>query len=756
MTYPTPDPTPWTPASARPPGRSRRVTGLVHRLTLVTLLALLVVLAARPAGANPVGLTTRVSVASDATQGDGASFGAAVSADGRYVAFGSEANNLVPNDTNPFADIFVYDRQTFRLERVSVALDGGSPNAPAEGPTISADGRFVAFYSAASNLVASDTNGAYDVFVRDRQLGTTTRVSVASDGTQANGPSAGGRDGGRIALSADGRYVAFASAATNLVTDDTNAAWDVFVHDRQTGLTTRASVGSDGAPGNADSGSPSLSADGQRVAFESLASNLVANDFNGAQDVFVRDLTANTTRRVSVASDGTEADGPSGQAVLVGGGQWVAFASDATNLVPLDTNQVTDVFLHDLTGGQTTRVSVANDGQEGNGASYEPGVSADGQLVAFTSEASNLVALDTNGVPDVFWRDRPLGITVRASIASEGTQSDAPSGGPSVSADGRFIGFDSFARTLVAGDTNSCGFYQAGQCPDVFVRERSASQGERVQGTVRLQGRTAYGGTTLLLVGPTTTSTVTGSDGSFSFSNILPGEYVLTAQRQGWLCSQLPIGLGVGQTLSVPPALLWGGDVDGNGVVNIFDLVFVAGSYGLPATVEPRADLNGDGEIGLSDLVLVGYNFGNQCPQPWGTPAANATPSAAVAGKAPVARPRVTLTPGPTRPDGLRVVEVWAEGLADVHGLDLAIHAEASRAVFAGDMAFTLDPGLSDRLFLVPTGGAATTARLVGVVLGPTALPGRVHLGTLTVRGDPNSLGVSRAVWLGADGQPLK
>ncbi|MCW5851107.1 MAG: PD40 domain-containing protein [Anaerolineae bacterium] len=754
MTYPSLYDTHCNPESALSPSRSRHAAPRRRRLTLLAVLVLLVALAALPASANPVGLTTRVSIASDATQGDGASFGPAVSANGRYVTFGSEAGNLVPNDTNPYADIFVYDRQTFSLERVSVALGGGSPDAAVEGPAISADGRFVAFYSAASNLVANDTNGTWDVFVRDRQQGITTRVSIASDGTQANGPSAGGRAGGRVALAADGRYVAFASAASNLVANDTNTVWDVFVHDRLTGITTRVSVGTGGAQANADSGSPSLSANGQLVAFQSLASNLVANDLNGVQDVFVRDLTIGATTRVSLASDGTEGDGASGQATLAGGGQWVAFASDASNLVPLDTNNAPDVFLRDLVGGLTSRVSISDDGLEGNGASYEPAIASDGRLVAFTSEASNLVALDTNGFADVFWRDRQLGITVRASIASEGTEGDAPSGGSSVSADGRFIGFDSFARTLVAGDTNACGFYQAGHCPDVFVRERTASQGERIQGTVRLQSRAAHDGITLLLTGPTTTSTMTDSNGSFSFSNILPGEYQLTAQRQGWLCSRLPIAVGVGQTLSVPAALLLGGDIDGNGTVNIFDLVFVAGTYGLPASAEPRADLNGDGEIGLSDLVLVGYNFGSDCPQPWGTPAAET--KASLTGKRPATGPRLTLMPGATRPDGLTSVEVWAEGLTDVHGLNLVIRTQAGRTALIGVNPFALDPALTDQLFLVPTKNEGTVLPLAGVVLGRQGLTGRVHLGTLTVRGDPTGLSIGQAVWLGADGQLLK
>src|SRR5437016_5587381 len=239
--------------------------------------------------------TERVSVTSGGTEGNGASLGSALSADGRFVAFDSAATDLVAGDTNGVSDVFVHDRQTGTTERVSVASDGTQGNGKsgllsfAFPPALSGDGRFVAFVSFATNLVAGDTNGATDVFVHDRQASTTERVSVAFYGTQGNDASSS------PALSGAGRFVSCPSAATNLVAGDTNGATDVFVHDRQTGTTERVSVASGGTQGNGISAAPALSADGRFVAFHSTATNLVAGDTNGANDVFVHDRQASTT-----------------------------------------------------------------------------------------------------------------------------------------------------------------------------------------------------------------------------------------------------------------------------------------------------------------------------------------------------------------------------------------------------------------------------------------------------------------------------
>jgi Tol biopolymer transport system component len=288
------------------------------------------------------GSTIRVSVGPLGVQGNGSSDFPAISTDGRFVAFQSSARNLVPGDTNGFAqDVFVRDRQTRTTELVSVATSGAQGNNGSNFPAISPDGRFVAFESEASNLVPSDTNRQRDVFVHDRQTGRTERVSVSTGGVQGNDFSQS------PAISANGRFVAFESFASNLVSGDTNGSTDVFVHDRHTGTTRRVSVGPRGAQGDFDSNVPAISADGRFVAFESSARNLVPGDTNSVLDVFVRDRQARTTRRVSVRSNGAQGDDDSGAASISPDGRFVAFFSAASNLVPRDTNNAVDVFLRD-------------------------------------------------------------------------------------------------------------------------------------------------------------------------------------------------------------------------------------------------------------------------------------------------------------------------------------------------------------------------------------------------------------------------
>jgi Tol biopolymer transport system component len=398
----------------------------------------------------------RVSVSSAGVQANGNSgsndntlyYFHSISGDGRFIAFESSASNLVTGDTNVVPDIFVRDRQDGITLRVSVASNGAQANSHSYDPSISADGRFIAFGSVASNLVTGDTNGVPDIFVRDRQDGITTRVSVASNGAQAN------IDSYNPSISADGRYIAFQSGASNLVTGDTNEADDVFVHDRQTGQTRRVSVASNGTQANGSSGVPSISADGNYVAFWSDATNLVSGDTNYAWRVFVHNRQTGQTMRVSVASNGTQANGSSVYPSISADGRYVAFESDASNLVPSDTNGKYDIFVRDRQVGQTTRISVASDGAQANDSSTSASISADGRYVAFWSGASNLVPGDTNGTYDIFVHDRQMGQTTRISVAADGTQADNFSVVPTISADGRYVAFLSSASNLVPGDTN--------------------------------------------------------------------------------------------------------------------------------------------------------------------------------------------------------------------------------------------------------------------------------------------------------------
>jgi Tol biopolymer transport system component len=304
------------------------------------------------------------------------------------------------------------------LIHVSVASDGTPGNRGSSAPSISADGRYVAFLSSASNLVSEDTNEAGDIFVHDIQTGTTTRVSVASDGTQAN-------NGSRqcTSISADGSYVAFMSYASNLVSGDTNEAGDIFLHNMQTGETIRISVATDGTQGNGHSDAPDISADGRYIAFTSQASNLVPGDTNNGDDIFVHDIHSGETSRISVSSDGTQGNEVSRYSSISADGNYVVFFSGASNLVSEDTNGTGDVFIHEMQTGVTKRVSEASDGMQGNNQSIIPQfpsdgrtISSDGRYVVFFSHASNLVAGDSNESVDVFIHDMQTDETTSPSL----------------------------------------------------------------------------------------------------------------------------------------------------------------------------------------------------------------------------------------------------------------------------------------------------------------------------------------------------
>lgn len=413
---------------------------------------------------SPGAETTRVSVSNAGIPGNQTSFNISISADGRLVVYASSADNLVAADTNVSSDIFLHDRVTHKTTRLSIDSSGTQGDAGSSGPAISANGRFVAFASTASNLVLSDTNYTYDVFVRDRVLNQTTRVSLSNSGVQ------GIRRSANPAISADGRFVAFDSIAENLVPGDGNATSDIFVRDRLTNQTSRLSVNDTGEEGNQSSQYPSISADGRYVVFESDASNLVPDDTNDLTDVFIRDRLTNQTRRLSINNSGTQDDSFSYFPSISANGRFVAFHSYAGNLVPGDSNVTGfafgtgDVFVRDRVTNTTTRVSVSSSGTQGNNHSDFASISADGRFVAFNSIASNLVPNDTNGHLDTFVRDRATNQTSRISLSNSGLQGNHNSTFSKINADGRFVAFESVASNLVAGDT--------GLTDDIFVRDR--------------------------------------------------------------------------------------------------------------------------------------------------------------------------------------------------------------------------------------------------------------------------------------------
>lgn len=396
------------------------------------------------------GTTTRISNAYDGGRANGGSYEPAISADGQVVAFVSKANNLVGGDTCTGVEIFVHDRTSSQTARASTAPGGLDGNGDSFGAAISADGQYVAFYSYAKNLLGPgmDTNEKRDVFVQERATGRLFRASVSNGkGEQAVG---GHSESPRI--SADGRHVAFRSAAKNLVPNDPSVA-DAFVHDWTITETIRVSVGVGGTQPDGESHEVSISGDGRLIAFASFATNLVPGDTNGKLDVFVYDRVTRETRRVSVSSEGVQGDHDSNEPSISLDGRWVAFTSQARNLVPDDGKYRSDVFVHDLHTGTTRRVSVRSDGGEADAPSSRSSISADGRYVVFQSEATNLVSGDTNDSQDIFLHDVWTGETTRVSVRSDGTGRSGSSEWPSVSADGCIIAFQSFAQ-LVAQDTD--------------------------------------------------------------------------------------------------------------------------------------------------------------------------------------------------------------------------------------------------------------------------------------------------------------
>ena len=406
-------------------------------------------------------VTELVSGAPAGAAANGVSGLLALTPDGRFVAFVSAATNLVPGDTNAATDIFVRDRFTGTTERVSVASGGVQADFESDEPAISADGRFVAFSSNATNLVPGDTNSHWDVFVRDRALGTTERVSVTSAGLQPDwhcyAPS----------ISADGRFVTFLSTADDLVPGDTLGYQDVFLRDRTAGTTVRVNVSSAGAEANQSAIHAAISADGSCVVFDSGATNLVTGDTNGFGDVFVRVLASGTTERASVAGAMTQANHVSEEPSISADGRYVAFSSYATNYVAGDTNGLSDIYVRDRTAQTTTRASLSSGGVQPDMACWKPRLSPDGRSVAFESQSALLVAADTNNANDIFVRDLDLGVTERVSVSGSGGQGDFSSAECALSVGGRFAAFLSAATNLVANDTNALS--------DVFVHDRRAS-----------------------------------------------------------------------------------------------------------------------------------------------------------------------------------------------------------------------------------------------------------------------------------------
>ena len=397
---------------------------------------------------------------------DASAFSPAITASGERVAFASSADNLSAEDDNGVTNIFVRDaaaNTTVLVTRATGAAGAGADGSSG-GPGLSADGRLVVFTSDADNLLTEDNDAHDNVFVRDLAAGTTTLVSRASG---AGGAPADARahDAG---ISADGRYVVFRSGADNLSPDDDEGVDNIFVRDLVANTTTLVSrrAGAGGAPANDSSFNPSISGDGNRVAFSSGANNLSNEDVNGVDNIFVRDLAAATVTLVSRATGagGAPANDSSDSPSISPSGRFVTFQSTANNLSPDDRNAVFNVFLRDLDESTTALASRANgpNGAGGDADSADPGsrpVVSDNGRVAFISQANNLSADDNDALTNVFVRDALAGTTELVSRAPgpAGAAANAFSGGPTTSADGRFVAFDSPATNLVAGTLAGVG-----------------------------------------------------------------------------------------------------------------------------------------------------------------------------------------------------------------------------------------------------------------------------------------------------------
>ncbi len=403
--------------------------------------------------------TVRVPVGDQLLQGR-TSIGPSLSDDGRTVVFSASSSSLVSGDTNMREDIFLTDLESGQVTRLSVDSAANQASGTSLSPSISGSGRKVAYSSSASNLVPGDFNSHVDVFLRDLTSSETVRVNREAFNIPANSESRS------ASVSEDGRYVAFSSQANNLVQGDTNNTSDVFVRDFHTGTTIRASVSSFG--GQANGFYPSISASGRYVSFMSTSNNLVEGDPVNLGNIFVRDLANGTTTLVSINSQSERGNGQSYRSSISSDGRYVVFESDSNNLVENDENDRTDIFLRDLVEQTTVMISVDSQNVQSNGDSFDPRIAANGRFVAFRSSGSNLVDLDTNGFSDIFLRDIDLGLTTRISISSSGGEADNFSDNPSISADGRYVSFDSVATNLVEGDGNG---YR-----DVFVYDRFASR----------------------------------------------------------------------------------------------------------------------------------------------------------------------------------------------------------------------------------------------------------------------------------------
>ncbi len=510
--------------------------------------------------------------------GDGfvSSDNAQITSNGRYVVFESRHATL-GNAFSP--NIFVLDRQTGLVDRVSRGLNNTLPNSSVQFATISDDGRYIAYQTSATNIASTDTSSNTDVFLFDRGTSVTTQVSVGAANSQSNGNSRFPK------ISGNGQFIVFESTSSNLVALDTNGTSDVFLYTVATGAISLISKSSGGIIGSAESGNPAISFDGSKVVFASSATNLESPDTNGVRDIFVHSVATGVTQLVSKSAGGAQGNQSSEAPTISGDARFVAFWSNASNLVTTPpTNVPPNVHLVDLQTGAIELVSIGTNGLPTSDAATPPALSFDGRYVVFATASSSATP---SLLTDVMWRDRTTGTTRRISRAATGVASGGASSSLDITADGQTVLFASIAKNLVAADNNysrdvfvvdasfpwqpgtqrvelaasatagSIDFGNAALDGDLSgaLWQDTNRNGVQDSGEQPLVGRQIYiDSNNDSQFNPGEPTVVTGSAGEYAFGSLVPGSYVIRQNLPAnWLEYKAPTGYTrvVGQTRTI-------------------------------------------------------------------------------------------------------------------------------------------------------------------------------------------------------------
>ena len=451
-----------------------------------------------------------------------------ISYDGRFIAFECRASNLVSGDTNKVSDIFVHDRQTGQTERVSVGPNGIQANGASSEPAISDDGRYVVFTSKATNLIpppaqalgiAAYRGPGVNVYLHDRETHLTTLASRRPDGRPSD------RRAWLPDISPDGRYIVYSSHSYNLVPPDRNGIKrDAFIYDRVLGTTEYADITSDGANPWSGGSIAAISADGRVVTYRSKAGDLVRGDTNRKFDIFAYERATRDIKRVSVSTTGQQGSADAHNPQVSADGKYIVYESPAPLDAP-DQNSVTDIYVHHLPTAATTLVSLPSTGESTNGLSNVPVISGDGRIIAYVSRATNLVPDDTNGQADIFIFDQVSGQTTRVSLGDNDQQAGGASSTPAVSGDGKWVTFVSNAKNLISGITSRPG--------GIYVRRLDAAPPlYAISGTVLDVAGDPLPGVTI--ADGNGRATQTTDDGRYTLAGLPAGTYTLTAVKSGY------------------------------------------------------------------------------------------------------------------------------------------------------------------------------------------------------------------------------